>query len=125
LLKIFQLNHWTIIKQKDLFFYLKNLTTDITDFLNSLNESDNYWVSFSFYPDIIGYQIDEGIKLFISDPILINRESSALLLTQFIMNRLNIMVDFYYLDDSIISSNDSIIIVKFTDIEIQLLYTFS
>jgi hypothetical protein len=69
----------------------------------------------TFHPDILGYNIDDGIKLFISDPILINKDSSPLLLTQFIMNRLNIMIDLYYLDDSIINSKDSIIVVKFTE----------
>jgi len=87
--------------------------------LNNLNESDNYWLSLSFYPDLTGYNIDDGIQLFVSHPILINRDSSPLLLTQFIMNRLYTMIDLYYLDDSIINSNHSIIVVKFTDIEIQ------
>jgi hypothetical protein len=96
-------------------FYLKNLTLDITNFLDNLNETDNYWANLTFHPDILGYNIDDGIKLFISDPILINKDSSPLLLTQFIMNRLNIMIDLYYLDDSIINSKDSIIVVKFTE----------
>ncbi len=98
---------------------LKSLTLDISDFLNSLNDTDNYWVNLSFYPDLTGYNIDEGINLSISTPILINRDSSSLLLTQFIMSRLYTMIDMYYLDDSIINSNSSIIVIKFTDIEIQ------
>jgi hypothetical protein len=59
------------------------------------------------------------MQLFISDPILINKDSSSILLTQFIMDRLHIMIDFYYLDDSIINNNDSIIVVKFTEIELS------
>lgn len=73
----------------------------------------------SFYPDINGYGNDEGIQLHISDPILINKDSSSLLLTKFIMNRLNIMIDFYYLDDSFINSRDPIIVVKYTEIELK------
>lgn len=53
-------------------------------------------MSLTFYPDISGYANGEGIKLYISDPILINKDSDSLLLTKFIMNRLNLMIDFYY-----------------------------
>jgi len=59
------------------------------------------------------------MQIYICDPILINKDSSPLLLTQFINDRLNVMIDFYYLDDSIINSKDSIIIVKFTEIELH------
>jgi hypothetical protein len=59
------------------------------------------------------------MQLFISDPILINKESNPLLLTQFIMDRLHKMIDFYYLDDSIINNNDAIIIIKFTEIDLK------
>jgi hypothetical protein len=89
------------------------------DFLKILNEDDNYWVSLSFYPTISGYSIDDGMQLFLSDPILINKDSSAITLTQFIMNRLHLMIDFYYLDDSIINNNDGIIVVKFIKIELS------
>jgi hypothetical protein len=57
--------------------------------------------------------------MYISDPILINRDSNPLLLTKFIMNRLNLMTDLYYLDDSIINSSDPVIIVKYTEIKLK------
>lgn len=97
--------------------FLKNLTVELTEFLVNLNDTDNYWVSLSFYPNIDGYKNCEGIKMSISTPIVVNIDSSPLLLTKFIMNRLNLMIDFYYLDDSIINSEDSVIIVKFCEIE--------
>lgn len=100
-------------------FYLKNLTKDITIFLDNLNENDNYWLSLSFYPNIEAYKNDEGIKMYICDPILINRDSSPILLSKFIMNRLNLMIDLYYLDDSIFDSNDSVIITEYTEIELE------
>jgi hypothetical protein len=112
---------------KSLDFYKPNrtvlkiheLTLDIMDFLKNLNDDDNYWVSLSFYPTITGYSIDDGMQLFLSDPILINKDSSAITLTQFIMDRLQLMIDFYYLDDSIINNNDGIIVVKFIKIELS------
>jgi hypothetical protein len=96
---------------------LNNLTRDLTIFLENLNETDNYWASFSFYPDIAVY--NEIPKMHICDPILINRDSSPLLLTNFIMNRLNLMIDSYCLDDSLLNSKKSIIIVQFTEIELN------
>jgi hypothetical protein len=98
---------------------INELTLDIMDFLKILNDDDNYWVSLSFYPTITGYSIDDGMQLFLSDPILINKDSSAITLTQFIMDRLQLMIDFYYLDDSIINNNDGIIVVKFIKIELS------
>lgn len=115
----FEVKSMNFYKNKSSVFYLKNLTLDITNFINNLNEDDNYWVSLSFYPDISGYNMEDGLKLYISDPILINKDSSPFLLTQFILHRLNVMIDFYYLDDSIINSEDPVIIVKFTEIELN------
>jgi hypothetical protein len=38
----------------------------------------------------------------LSNPILINRNSSATNINKFILERLDYMVDYYYLDDTII-----------------------
>jgi hypothetical protein len=65
-----------------------------------------------------GYGLDDGMQLYIADPILINKDSSSILLTQFIENRLQLMIDFYYLDDSIFDNDEAIIVVKFTEIEL-------
>jgi hypothetical protein len=59
------------------------------------------------------------MRLYICDPILVNRDSDPLLLSKFIKNRLDIMIDFYYLDDSIFDSEDAVIIAKFTEIELS------
>ena len=55
----------------------------------------------------------------ISEPILINKSSCPILLSSYIMSRLNLMIDFYYLDDSIINSKDSIIVIKYIEIELR------
>jgi len=115
----FEIKSLNYYKTRKTVLKINELTLDIMDFIYNLNEDDNYWVSLSFYPSITGYNLDDGMQLFISDPILINKDSSSILLTQFIMDRLHIMIDFYYLDDSIINNNDSIIVVKFTEIELS------
>jgi len=115
----FQIKSINFFEQKGSILYLNTLTRDLTIFLDNLSENDNYWISLTFYPDISGYANEEGIKLVISDPILINKESNSLLLTKFIMNRLNLMIDSYYLDDSIINNKNSVVIIKYTEIELK------
>jgi hypothetical protein len=41
-------------------------------------------------------------QMLLSKPFLINRNSSAITITKFINERLDYMVDYYYLDDGII-----------------------
>ena len=113
----FDIKHLNIYGERKSMLLLKDLTKDLTDFLDNLNKADNYWASLSFYPDIVVY--NEGTQMHLCDPILINRDSSPLLLTNFIMSRLNLMIDSYYLDDSIINTKDAIIIVQFTEIELN------
>jgi hypothetical protein len=115
----FQIKSINFFEQKGSILYLNSLTRDLTIFLDNLSDNDNYWISLTFYPDISGYANEEGIKLVISDPILINKESNSLLLTKFIMNRLNLMIDSYYLDDSIINNKNSVVIIKYTEIELK------
>jgi hypothetical protein len=114
----FDVKSLNVYKKQGTVLYIINLTLDLTEFINNLNEDDNYWACISFYPNIGGYSIDDGMQLFLSDPILINKDSDPLLLTQFIMNKLHLMIDMYYFDDSIINSQDSIIVIKFTEIEL-------
>lgn len=120
----FQVKSLNLYKEKGTIFTLKTLTKDITEFLDNLDEKDNYWLSLSFHPTLEGYANEEGMKLYINDPILINKDSSPLLLTNFIMNRLFIMVDIFYLDESVINldnlnSTTPIIIAKYTEIELH------
>lgn len=93
----FQVKSLNIFEERKSMLILKNLTRDLTIFLDNLNEKDNYWANFSFYTDIAVY--NEGPKMNLCDPILINKDSCPLLLTKFIMNRLNLMIDSYYLED--------------------------
>jgi len=115
----FDIKFLNFSNEKRSIFFLKNLTKDIINFLDNLSENDNYWAVLYFYPNIEGYENEEGIEMKIFKPIIINKDSCPLLLSKHIMNKLNLMIDFYYLDDSIINSNDSIIIIKYTEIEIK------
>lgn len=115
----FNIKFKNFLNEKRSVFFLKNLTKDIINFLDNLSEDDNYWAVLYFYPNIEGYENEEGIQMKIINPIIINKDSCPLLISKHIMNRLNLMTDLYYLDDSIFNSNDSIIIIKDTEIEIK------
>lgn len=45
----FEVKSMNFYKTKRSVFYIKNLTLDITNFINNLNENENYWVSLSFF----------------------------------------------------------------------------
>jgi hypothetical protein len=81
-------------------FYLFKVN-ETSDFLNKLDINDNYIAIIEFIPEISEYEIDAP-QLFLSKPFLINKFSSETTLTKFMFERLNYMVDYYYLDDSII-----------------------
>ena len=88
----FEIKSLNYYNEKGSVLYIQNLTTDLKVFLNNLNENDNYWISLFFYPEISGYANEEGIKLSISDPILINKNSDTLLLTKFIINFISYLI---------------------------------
>lgn len=81
-------------------FYLFKVN-ETSDFLNKLDINDNYIAIIEFIPEISEYKIDAP-QMILSKPFMINSFSSETTLTKFIFERLNYMVDYYYLDDSII-----------------------
>jgi hypothetical protein len=115
----FEVKSINIYQERSTILYLNDLKSDLNDFICNLDENNNFWISISFYPDLVVYNIYDGMKLYICDPILVNRDSDPLLLSQFITTRLQRMIDFYYLDDSIIDNKDSVLIVKFMEIELS------
>jgi hypothetical protein len=74
---------------------------EVSDFLSKLDINDNYIATIEFIPELSDYNIDAP-QLILSKPFLINRFSSPTTLSIFIIKRLNYMVDYYYLDDTII-----------------------
>jgi hypothetical protein len=74
---------------------------EISDFLNKLDINYNYIATIEFIPEISKYNIDAPIMI-LSKPFLINRFSSHTTISKFIFERLNYMVDYYYLEDVII-----------------------
>jgi hypothetical protein len=84
------------IAEESLYFWDDN---EIFNFLNSLNNEDNYIVYMQFVPS------DEDMdapNIVLSKPFFINRYSSSTTIRKFINGRLNLMIDKYYLDDIVI-----------------------
>jgi hypothetical protein len=91
---------------------------EIESFLKSLNIDDNYIVEMEFMPS------DEDMdapQLILSKPFLINRHSSVTTILKFINERLDKMVDVFYLDDIVIQPEIIGPIVKLTYKKINIL----
>lgn len=71
----------------------------ISDFLKSLKDNENYIIELEFIPNYYDWDIP---RMVLSKPFLINKHSSSTTISKFINERLNIMIDTFYLDDSIL-----------------------
>jgi hypothetical protein len=76
------------------------------NYLNKLEDNENYILDIGFIPDIALWDLDAPVML-LSKTLLINRNSSSTTITKFILERLDFMVDYYYLDDTIIQKESN------------------
>lgn len=83
-----------------LYFWDSN---EIKEFLSLLEDNSNYLVYLEFIPSD---EYTDVPYLILSKPFLINRFSSETTISKFINDRLNCMVDTYYLDDIVIQPNN-------------------
>ena len=79
---------------------LKDIENEITDFLYKLDFNDNYIVTMEFIQEKRYFEIDEPLIL-LSKPFMINRFNFPKTISNFIYERLEHMMDFYYFDDSV------------------------
>jgi hypothetical protein len=79
-------------------FHLHNIT-ETKEFLNELDSNENYVVTIEFIRD---FYYEDTPRMLLSNPFLRNKFSSETNITKFIWERLEFMVDVYYLDDSIL-----------------------
>jgi hypothetical protein len=87
---------------------------ELKDFINNLENNENYVVSIEFIP-YFSELISEPPRLFISKPILINKHSSPTLISKFIDERLKFLVKYFDMNINIleISENDSRIFMMY------------
>ena len=92
--------------------------------MNSLNDDENYSMSLSFISSYNEWQ-ENKVKidpLFIDDAIIINKESDPILITQFIMKRLDdkgLFITDWLLKDSSINSMDPVILTVIVAIKVK------
>lgn len=83
-------------------FYDLNIN-ETSKFLSKLDVDSNYIVNMEFIADISLLGSDINVpRMLLTRPFIINKDSSALILTKFFYEQLNLMVDCYYLDDTIL-----------------------
>jgi hypothetical protein len=102
----------------DIFYLWDNW--EVKNFLSMLDDDTNYIVSMEFIPTD---EIVDVPHLILCEPFLINQHSSSTTIRKFILERLNKMVDCFYLDDSIIQPVEDgyspFIILKFSKIHLR------
>jgi hypothetical protein len=82
------------LSEMDRFACIKNL-------INSLDNESNYLLNIIFTPNS-SFESADIPQMSLSEPILVNRYSSHTIITMFINERIDIMIDCYYLSDSIL-----------------------
>jgi hypothetical protein len=107
------------------YFKIQTLAKDIIELLNSLNDDENYSMSLSFISSYNEWQ-ENKVKihpLFIDDAIIINKESDPILITQFIMKRLDdkgLFITNWLFKDSSINRIDPVILTVIVAIKVKI-----
>lgn len=113
------------VKPKISYLKIQNLTEDIIKLLISLKDDENYSMSLSFISSYKDWEVDKEKvhPLFIDDAIIVNKDSDPILITQFIMNRLNdkfYFVTNWLIKDSSINSMDPVILTVTVPIKVKI-----
>jgi hypothetical protein len=69
------------------------------DFLDSLESDSNYLVNIDFIPNINEYAEDNP-QMTLSVPILVNRLSSSIIVSNHIINKFDIMENIFYFNNN-------------------------
>lgn len=84
-----------------LFFYD---SIEIKQFLQTLDMDCSYVVTFKFVISWLSYEEDSP-TINLGKPILITKNSNPQIIAKFLRDRVNLAIDCYYLDDSMILDN--------------------
>jgi hypothetical protein len=107
---------WAIEQEYEIETFIYPLKIDkMSKFLNDLDNNSNYIGIIEFVPDLNIWLIDAP-NMVLSKPFLINKNSSATTITKFINERIDLMVEKFYLDDTITQDNASFVGLSFSKI---------
>jgi hypothetical protein len=104
------------VKPKISYLKIQTLTEDIIKLLHSLNDEENYSMSLSFISSYKEWKDNKEkiTPLFIDDAIIVNKESDPILITEFILKRLDdktLFITKWLFNDSSINSLDAVILI--------------
>jgi len=89
----------------------------IADFLDQLDYNKNYILSIQFFTNVAFF--DQNVpQMSLSLPILVNRFSSSTTISIHIIDKIEEMIDIFYLEYSIVNS-PSILALTYTEIFIE------
>ena len=101
-------------------FYLMD-KNEVADFLLNLDNSKIYLITFEFVISWLQYEEDSPI-LILSKPILTTKDSNPSLISDFILSKIRLACDNYYLDEEIMvmmnNSDGPGVIVKYSEFRI-------
>jgi len=110
-------NMWTSDNNLISRFYF-NDTLEVTRFLNTLKIDTTYVVTFEFVYSWLLYEEDSPVIL-LSKPILITKNSNPEIVAKFIMERITLACESYYLECDMMDKLEGPgVIVKYTEISI-------
>jgi hypothetical protein len=89
---------------------------EVRHFLNTLESNTFYVITFEFIPSMI-MRDEHGPFLLLDKPIIITKNSNHYMISKYLRERIEIMIDTYYLDDSILQA-DASVIVKYSKINL-------
>jgi|HubBroStandDraft_1064217.scaffolds.fasta_scaffold06090_2 hypothetical protein len=112
------------LKPKISYLKLQTLTKNVINLLDSLKDDENYSMSLSYISSYKEWQDnkDKVHPLFIDNPIIINKESDPIIISQFIMEKLNEKAYFvtnWLFKDSSINSMDPVILAVTVAIKVK------
>ena len=90
--------------QVESLIYYDNLEIQI--FLSKLEIDQAYVVTFEYVMSLLMYDSD-GPYINLGKPILITKNSNAKIISDYIKERINLIIDTFYLDDSILNHNNN------------------
>jgi ADP-glucose pyrophosphorylase len=79
---------------------------EIKQFLNSLEIYQAYVLTFEFVISVMIYD-EDGPSITLGKPIIITKNSNPEIISNYFKERINISIDTFYLDDSILDSNNN------------------
>jgi hypothetical protein len=112
------------VKPRISYLKIQNLTTDIANLLDSLEDETNFSMGLSFISSYKEWKDNKELlfPLHVNDAIIVNRESDPILITQFIMESLDkkgYFISDWLLNYELINKMDPVILTVTVAIKIE------